>query len=985
MRRFSSFTLFLASALLLVAGIADAQQAGASAVRGRAIDAQQAVLPGVAIVITHVENGTFRETTTGSDGTYFVTGIVPGPYRITAELQGFRMFMQEVRLLIGETTTLDLRLEVGALAESVTVTGEAPLVDFTSTQVSGNVSLGELTELPNANRSVMGFVALLPGVQYNPSNIGPGSVNINGQHGSQVIFVIDGANNNDDMRGGDSGPQARPALESIQEFQVVTNQYDAEYGRGSGGIVNAITKQGTNTLRGSAFGFFTGSGVTAPDFFTKQQDLPRPNASQQQWGGTVGGPIVRDRLHFFASFENVNQNQGLSRVYSTRPDLTFSDIVYTDFWNTVVRTDYQANPQNSFVFRYLSDWQPIRQRSGSHTNPGAGNDPRQTLSALHDEKDWDQTGMFIYNRVLGSTKLNTLRAAVTQEDVDRGTPAYFDAGGDMTAQPPTLRHPTLDTQSTDFALHRIQTSYQLDDSFSWFVPGRGGDHDLKFGLQYVWADHRQIEQGALNGIFTFPSDRPFNRADPSTYPERLSIRVPGAEQPYVFTHSTALFAQDKWRINNDLTLNLGLRYDFEIAPIAERSNPLFTNEKDYPVDWNNIQPRVGLAYSMGGRSVARAGYGMFYEKLWTNRFEPFVRQGVFADSFVTEFPVTSPDPGPSQGRLPTDPMLVNGPVLDRARLAQLFPAGTLARNNGTVFLDTPDRRIPYTHQVSLGYERQLGGQLSFAADYVHSWGRDQVVAFDLNPALNASTARTGALQRFDLRGIANQLGLSPFRNNVWIRENIGKATFDTLNLQVERRFAGWWSARGSYSIGSARGHSDGNPDFTNNYQVLGERNLDLNWGPMERDRRHLATLSGRVEVPRTGGLTVSGIYRFMTGRPFSLFNSNVDADRNGRLFDPLPPGEYCAQGLNGMCVDNKGGRNGAHGPNFAELDLRVGYRLRVAGDRAVDVFAEIFNVTGEPNFNNPTGDQRSGNFLRVNSLVGGGIPRQLQIGVRMGF
>jgi len=279
--------LLLTCGSLLVATAADAQQAGASAVRGRAVDTQEGVLPGVAIVVTHLENGTFRETTTGSDGTYFVTGLVPGPYRITGELQGFRRFAQDVRLQIGETTTLDLRLDVGTLAESVTVTGEAPLVDFTSTQVSGNVSLGELTELPSSNRSVMGFVALLPGVQYNPSNTGPGSVNINGQHGSQVIFVIDGANNNDDMRGGDAGPQARPSLESIQEFQVVTNQYDAEYGRGSGGIVNAITKQGTNALRGSAFGFFTGSGVTAPDFFTKQQDLDRPDTSQQQWGGRL--------------------------------------------------------------------------------------------------------------------------------------------------------------------------------------------------------------------------------------------------------------------------------------------------------------------------------------------------------------------------------------------------------------------------------------------------------------------------------------------------------------------------------------------------------------------------------------------------------------------------------------------------------------------------------------------------------------------------
>ena len=785
--------LLLAFGVLVSSSLAvEAQQAGGSAIRGRAVDPQEAVLPGVAIVVTHTESGTVRETVTGPDGTYFVTGIIPGPYRITGELQGFRRFAQDVRLQIGQTMTLDVTLEVGAVVESVTVTAEAPLVDVTSTQVAGNVTQGELTELPSANRSVMGFVALLPGVQYNPSAIGPGSVNINGQHGSQVIYVIDGGNNNDDMRGGGSGPQARPALEAIQEFQVVTNQYDAEYGRGSGGIVNAITRQGTNAFRGSAFGFFTGSGITAPDFFTKQQNLTTPDTSKQQWGGTIGGPIVRNKTHFFVSFEGVNVDQGLSRVYPSRPDMNFSDVVFSNFWNTLVRVDHQVNAENTFQFRWLRDYQPIVNRSGSGTAGLA--DERQTLEALHDEWDYDNTAMATYNLVLGGTRLNTIRAAFTREYVDRGTPAYREAGGDMLIQPPTLRHVSFDAQSTDFALYRLQTSYQLDESFSWFMPGRRGDHDLKFGLQYVWADHRQNVQHLLNGVFTFPTDRAFDAADPSTYPERLSVRVPDAELPYVFTHSIGLFAQDKWRLTNNLTLNVGVRYDVEIAPIEEQWNPLFSDPSDYPVDWNNIQPRVGLAYSIARDSVLRAGYGMFYEKLWTDRFEPFVRQGVFASSFVTEFPVERADPGPSQGQLPSHPLLQNGPVLNRDVLAQLYPAGTLARNNSEVFLDTPDRTIPYSHQVSLGYERQLGAQLSFAADYVHSWGRDQVLAYDLNPALRVDTSRTGALVRFDLLGIADQLGLSPFRNQVWTRENIGTSAQDSLSVQLEKRFSNSWGA-----------------------------------------------------------------------------------------------------------------------------------------------------------------------------------------------
>ena len=175
------------------------------------------------------------------------------------------------------------------------------------------------------------------------------------------------------MRGGDPAAAA-PGARVDSGISVVTNQYDAEYGRGSGGIVNAITKQGTNALRGSAFGFFTGSRVTAPDFFTKQQGLPGPTRRSSNGEARSAARSSATRSISSSAFENVNQNQGLSRVPS-RSDLTFSDVVYSDFWNTVVRADYQASAQNSFTFRWLSDYQPIRQRSGSHINPGAGNDP----------------------------------------------------------------------------------------------------------------------------------------------------------------------------------------------------------------------------------------------------------------------------------------------------------------------------------------------------------------------------------------------------------------------------------------------------------------------------------------------------------------------------------------------------------------------------------------------------------------------------------
>jgi hypothetical protein len=261
------------------------------------------------------------------------------------------------------------------------------------------------------------------------------------------------------------------------------------------------------------------------------------------------------------------------------------------------------------------------------------------------------------------------------------------------------------------------------------------------------------------------------------------------------------------------------------------------------------------------------------------------------------------------------------------------------------------------------------------------------VGFDLNPGLRIDTSRTGRIDRHDLLGLARQLGIAPFQGSVLSRfDYTGNTRYDGLNLQVDRRFSGFWSARASYTLGYARGNNGGAALASNNFQVLGEKNLDLNEGPLDTDRRHNLTLSGRIEVPRTTGLTVSALFRFMSGRPFTIFDSNVDADRNGILADPLPAGSYTGVGENAISVKSDGGRNGAYGPNYAQLDMRVGYRLRLANNRTLDFFGEVFNVTDRSNYTNPSGDRRvPATFLVTNGLVGGGFPRQAQIGTRLGF
>ena len=217
-------------------------------------------------------------------------------------------------------------------------------------------------------------------------------------------------------------------------------------------------------------------------------------------------------------------------------------------------------------------------------------------------------------------------------------------------------------------------------------------------------------------------------------------------------------------------------------------------------------------------------------------------------------------------------------------------------------------------------------------------------------------------------------------------ENTGESKYDGLNLSLEKRYANNWSGRVSYSLSSSRGTAENQAD-TNTYQVLTDLRLDERYGPLSVDRRHILSLNGRTEIPKTKGLTVSSTIRYMSGAPFTIFDSNVDVDRNGELVDPLPAGAYSGTGLNVMNdVESKGGRNGAIGPDYFQVDVRAGWRARLGQDRALDLYLDIFNITDRANWDNPSGDRRLPTFLQLRTLRGGsGFPRQANFGLRFAF
>jgi hypothetical protein len=696
---------------------------------------------------------------------------------------------------------------------------------------------------------------------------------------------------------------------------------------------------------------------------------------------------VRDKAHFFFSLERIRIDEGITVNVPARPEFNATTTEETRVWNTVARFDHQLSANHTWGVRWLREDSPqFNQIIGA-----------VTLEAAREENDVDQTVVTTLNSVLGNNRVNTLRIGWTQEDVSFGNPCFNGNGRNQAACAPTLAFQTFTTQQSTVAQARVNDAVQLENTFSWFVPGMRGDHDIKVGVQGQYSQSQNQTQDNLNGTFTFGrSNGPFDAANPLTYPERFSIRVGGPTRSLNKSQFFAAFLQDKWRFNNRFTLSLGLRYDLEVIPVPERDNPLFGAQDDYPVDKNNLQPRIGFAYDMAdGRSVVRGGYGRFFDKTHFELIGGIYTNTVFASSFNRNFPLNNIDPNPRLGLFPTDPFLVGGPTLTPEKLALIeaqFGGGASLRNTGATW-DNPDRRLPYTDQVTVGYERQLGQSLSASVDYVHAFARDLLISRQLNPTLRATPAVTSANVRQSsalldqaTAGLRDVYGanFAAFTGSVTIPENAAKTDYDAVMFQVEKRYSNNFSARVAYTLAYSRGNTSGAGVPASGFQVLDDLNLDLNEGPTSLDQRHNLVISGSALVPRTGGLQVSWVARALSGSPFTIVNGDIDPDRNGTIAEPLPSGTYSGTGEDAYSVDFESKRNGAYGPGFFKLDLRLGYQVRL-GDRRFELFGEIFNVTDRVNFSNPTGNQASTDFLRLTGYSTSTTPRTGQFGVRFAF
>jgi hypothetical protein len=950
-------------------------QVDTATVIGTIADSQGGVLPGATITAKNVDTGFLRSGVTDAEGRYRLAAIPPGRYELTAELSGFATSIRRgVTLTLGGESVINFELSVAALAEAVSVIAESPVVETTTAAVQSTMNREQIDLLPLIGRNFESLLRLTPGAVANNA-----SYSFTGSRGRSNQWSIDGVDNSEDISG---YSRQSPALDSIQEVQVIVNGFRAEFGNASGGIINVVTRSGTNSTHGSGLYLYRNQDLMSRSPYADRA-LPADPFQRIHYGGTIGGPLVRDRMHYFATYEREDRDTFTSSTrtlpsrnaswstatlqflrsngidLSAFPDIPAAETLrlrqtrpeFVDVHKATARVDRQLNRDQSLTVRYTMDHE---------------RDPSGSSGSLFDFNA--STALFRTNYatvnhkwILGGDRLNE---------------AYLQIGqsfGDWYVHSPNLINVTITGGPSiggpsNYPQGRTDYVFQFNDSFTWNRTGaRTGEHVLKMGTQIKLFRSDSFFDSNYRGTYTFPSLTAFINGTPSIFTQnRGDSRLARPNDILGF------YVQDDWRPTPSLTLNLGLRYDFEGAKTeALRDvNPNGEPGAGISGDKNNFAPRVGIAWSPGGstKQAFYGGTGIYYDQVILN---------VIGNARFT-------------------PPKVIGVRIDNPFWPDPYLGGTVSTPLSSVSIIDESLRTPYNWNSQVGYRRELAKDLGLDVSFVYNRGYDHVFIVNTNAGRPGSASFTGG----------NPVRPDPNWINKSFYTNIGEIRYKGLLVDLRKRFSGNFQGGLSYTLGKTM---DNSFNFVSGVQV--PERPDLNWGPGGTDRRHV--VEGHVEYRLPWDVQLGAIVEYRTEAPLDITAGGRDLNgdgitgdwvneqicRGGRAGAPAsfangcPGFTYSRNSVRELTLDQANALRTLFGlapiasfnnnPKYFNADLTLQKRIRVSGSYSVRVTAEAFNVFNIPQRNQPGQDIfDTGNFGQYSSVD---QPRAIQFTVQVDF
>ncbi len=911
-------------------------------ITGRVVDTQGAAVPGATATAKNGATGFTRTDVSDAEGVYRLTALPVGAYDLLIELPGFASVEQKgVGVSVGQTVALDFTVKVASVAETVQVTSEAPLVSTTNSAVGGLVNVQTIEDLPLNGRQFANLAVTIPGVglgfHSDPTKSTQFSPQINGGNGRNVNYQIDGGDNNDDTVGGLL--QLFP-LEAIQEFNVLTARYKAEYGRSNGGVMNIVTKSGTNNFAGSWFTLLRDTAMNAQTENEKLSESEKQDLRRYQYGGSFGGPIKQDRAFVFGAVERTQQDT--FQVVDTRGLFPAEEGTFaTPYRETLVTAKFTANLNAA---QYLS----VRYGRNQNSQP-YGADPLTPVSGWGDSANTFNSFNINHNWVLGGA----LNEFIFQ---------YADFGNAITANSldPYQLFPNRVAigQNPNTPQSTEQQKYQFRDDFSWHATGMGGiGHDFKAGFNYINEPRLFITFNTGTGDYAYTHlDNTLNG------PLSLVNRNGGAAEANIPTKQYGMYFQDDWRVTSRLTLNLGFRYDLVTGyAIDQTRNPNFgilQNAaragrfnvpggeafdgfgEDPKEDTNNYQPRLGLTYDLtgSGRHVLRAGWGTYYDVSYTNASILFAAIDATGIGSGEIFSVSNTNGirNPDGSFYRVGQPIANINSQNEASSSGLPLIGHIA---------SPRIKHPWSSQSSVGVSTEVRPGTAVDIDYIHIDGHD----LGWRPRPNQRPPGVGPTgpRYFGDLGIS----VANFRTNV----SVGESVYNGINVGLRQRVRDGMSFNAWYSLSSAESTTGNASDEldSNNIQNILDPFGEVQNGPSFRsDARHRISISGIFTLP--WAIQLSPIIRFRSALPVNI-TQGYDVNQDGNNNDISIDKAFAFDGFDGAgnpiakeigdCKTINCGR----GSSFSQVNLRVSRAFSLGGRTKIEAIGEIFNLFNSKN------------------------------------